>query len=113
MARLGENPVETIDGRTATLLDISRGRRIPNAAETQMLRDLYAAQMVEAVEQLVRLRGVLEERFGASNTLIVATSDHGEEILEHDSALHGYTLYEAGRYSGQWHRAGAPGDGGR
>ena len=33
-------------------------------------------------------KGLLDE------SLVVFVSDHGEELLDHDSALHGYTLYE-------------------
>lgn len=83
-----------IDGRTATLLEISRGQLVPTPGEVGDLRSLYAAQMIEAVEQMNRLRARLALLRAPERTVIVATSDHGEEILEHDSALHGYTLYD-------------------
>jgi len=36
----------------------------------------------------LEVKGLLDE------SLIVFVSDHGEELLDHDSVLHGYTLYE-------------------
>ncbi|MGB5880423.1 MAG: sulfatase-like hydrolase/transferase, partial [Thermoanaerobaculia bacterium] len=36
----------------------------------------------------------LKRRYPPDEILLIITSDHGEELFEHDSVLHGYTLYE-------------------
>ncbi len=62
---------------------------------TEELYDRYVAE-VEAVDRaLVRLRQALEARDLWEQTLVVLTSDHGENFGEHDMWFHHGGLYDA------------------
>ena len=54
--------------------------------------DLYDAGIRQFDEQLQPLLDVLAE--STKDTLVVLTSDHGEEFLEHGGWQHGFTLYQ-------------------
>jgi arylsulfatase A-like enzyme len=45
-------------------------------------------------EQLARLVGAADERFGAERTLLVVAADHGEGLMAHGWMEHGVNLYE-------------------
>lgn len=83
-----------VPGDTATLRDIQRGRRSTSPADRARLRGLYAASLAYNDRELGRLLEALAERFPARETLLVVTSDHGDELFDHGGVLHGYTLYE-------------------
>jgi arylsulfatase A-like enzyme len=55
----------------------------------------YEAAIAYQDDQLRRLFAELERRGKLSNTLVVVTSDHGEEFGEHGAMRHGRTLYQA------------------
>ncbi len=55
---------------------------------------LYDAALSAVDERIGRLLARLEELDLAASTIVIATSDHGEEFLEHGSIQHGRTLYE-------------------
>lgn len=82
-----------VDGVTATLLDIQHQRRAVDAADQARLRALYAASVAYADAEIGKLLGRLRDRYRPEDVLLVFTSDHGEELFEHDGVLHGYTLY--------------------
>jgi len=54
---------------------------------------LYDGEIAYADSQVGRLVAWLRERDRLDDTLLVLTSDHGEEFLEHGGVQHGYTLY--------------------
>ena len=58
------------------------------------LRALYEAEIREADAAVESLLGELEARGWLADTVVLVTSDHGEEFLEHDALKHGYQLYE-------------------
>lgn len=82
-----------IDGGTATLLAIHRGRVETTPADRERLRALYAAGLDYNDSELGKLMRELESRYEPGEVLMVFTSDHGEELFEHGSVLHGYTLF--------------------
>lgn len=84
----------TIDGRTRTLVAIRDRRLEPGADDIRRLRRLYAAGVAYNDAELGRFVDALGRRVESASTLLVATSDHGEELFEHDGVLHGYTLYD-------------------
>lgn len=84
----------TIDGSTRTLLDIVHRRRRVTAADQARLAALYHANLTYADGQFGDLLTALRERFPPNESLVVATSDHGEELFDHGGLLHGYTLYD-------------------
>ncbi|MBX7184932.1 MAG: sulfatase [Vicinamibacteria bacterium] len=65
-----------------------------SAADLDHLRALYDGEIRYTDNQIGRLVGHLKERGVLRNTLMVVTSDHGEEFLEHGSWEHQKTLYE-------------------
>ncbi len=54
---------------------------------------LYDGEIAAVDQELGRLLGELGRLGALENTLIVLTSDHGEEFFEHGGKLHGSTLY--------------------
>lgn len=58
------------------------------------LVDLYDATIRTADDAVAELWRVLEHRGLAEDTLLIITSDHGEEFFEHGGTGHGYTLHD-------------------
>jgi arylsulfatase A-like enzyme len=67
---------------------------MPSAVELVAMRDQYDGEIVE----VDRAIGELIDRLKASklldHTLVVVTSDHGEEFAEHRQLMHGQSLHE-------------------
>jgi arylsulfatase A-like enzyme len=63
-------------------------------ADWDYLRDLYDACVASVDSEIGRLLAGLESRGLRETTLVVITSDHGEEFGEHGGSGHGYTLYD-------------------
>jgi len=63
-------------------------------ADLLQLRALCDAEIGYLDSQLGVLLVTLEAKGLLDESLVVFVSDHGEEFLDHDSVLHGYTLYE-------------------
>ncbi|HJX26539.1 MAG TPA: sulfatase, partial [Thermoanaerobaculia bacterium] len=57
-------------------------------------RDLYDGEIRGADRGLEQLVGELERRGLMKNTILVVTSDHGEELEDHGRMSHGLSLYE-------------------
>jgi arylsulfatase A-like enzyme len=55
--------------------------------------DLYDAAIAHLDEEIARMLGALERRGALDNTLVVITSDHGEQFGEHGLVGHGNSLY--------------------
>ncbi len=83
-----------IDGSTKTLLSIQRHRIKVDAAGQRRLQGLYAGGVAYNDAQIGLLRAQLERRYAPGEVLWIITSDHGDELFEHGSVLHGYTLYD-------------------
>jgi arylsulfatase A-like enzyme len=82
-----------IDGSTVQLLNFRRGRGQVTADDADHLIDLYDAGIRQTDEELERLFAFLREAGKLDTALVILTSDHGEEFLEHGSVLHGETHY--------------------
>ena len=63
------------------------------AAEVAALRDAYDGAIAYLDDRLGRLVAELDRRGLRDNTLIIVTSDHGEEFDEHGHMSHGNSLY--------------------
>jgi arylsulfatase A-like enzyme len=63
-------------------------------ADLQHLLDLYDGEIRAADDAVGAVLDHLKARGADRDTLVVATSDHGEEFLEHGSWEHQKTLYE-------------------
>ncbi|MGH7893957.1 MAG: sulfatase, partial [Candidatus Binatia bacterium] len=67
-------------------------RTIPDAVDRDHLR--YEQEARVADDAVGTLLAALAELGLADDTLVVLTSDHGEEFLEHGERYHGYQLYD-------------------
>jgi arylsulfatase A-like enzyme len=82
------------DGTTAQLIAFREGRVRLSARDAPHLVDLYDAGIRQMDAELGRLLSALSAEGLAEGTLLVVTSDHGEEFFEHGGVLHGCTQYE-------------------
>ena len=83
-----------LDGTTAQLYALrDRGVQL-GEADLRFLRELYDAEIRQLDDLVGEFLAFLEEEGLADETLVVVTSDHGEEFQEHGGLLHGRTQYE-------------------
>lgn len=82
------------EGKVGKIVD-GESLAVPlSAGDVAYLEALYDAEIREIDEAIGGLVEVLETRGLLENTVVVLTSDHGEEFLEHGAIKHGYHLYE-------------------
>ena len=80
-----------VDGTTPQLAAGQLGRITFDEADRRHLIDLYDAGIRQMDDEIGRLLTVV----GAGDeTLLIVTSDHGEEFLEHGGLMHGKTQFE-------------------
>lgn len=84
----------TINGSTPTLLKIRNLKREVNEADKERLKGLYAGGLAYNDDMIRPFLDEIIQRYPPGEVLVVLTSDHGEELFEHDGILHGYTLYD-------------------
>lgn len=82
------------DGRSKTLTGIVLGRLHPTPADIDHIRDLYDAALRQLDDNLGALFADLERRGLLDETLVIVTSDHGEEFFDHGNVGHGRSLYQ-------------------
>ena len=82
------------DGSTGQLLAHRSGRVPLAAAGLEHMQRLYDAEVAELDALLADVFARLRARDLLDDTLVVITSDHGEEFGEHGGVLHGRTLYQ-------------------
>jgi arylsulfatase A-like enzyme len=82
------------DGTTAQLMAQREGKASLGEADAPNLVDRYDAGILQMDAELGRLFDFLSERGWDDETLVVVTSDHGEEFFEHGGVLHGRTQYQ-------------------
>ena len=63
--------------------------------EIRLMVDSYDDCLAAQDEQIGLLFDQLEKRGVLDKTLVIITSDHGEEFGEHGQFIHGYSLYES------------------
>jgi arylsulfatase A-like enzyme len=83
-----------VDGSTSQLMLHREGRFPLDAADRLHLVQLYEAGVRQMDDGIARLLDDLERAGLREQSLLVVTSDHGEEFLEHGDVLHGRTQYE-------------------
>lgn len=82
-----------VDGTTAQLVEIRNGTLRVDPTDLRHLSDLYDAEVRALDDELRALWEGLARLGIADDTLVVVTSDHGEELGEHGGVLHGRTLH--------------------
>ncbi|MFC2163853.1 sulfatase, partial [Acidobacteriota bacterium] len=84
-----------ITGRLSDINDINSGKIEVNQADVEHIVSLYDGEIREMDDQLAVLFDYLKQEGLMEKTLIVFTSDHGEEFNEHGSVgVHSHTLYD-------------------
>ncbi len=84
----------SITGRNAQFLAHVTGERPFTAADVAHLSNLYDAALRQLDDQLKELFAYLDGRALLEETLVVITSDHGEEFFDHDGVSHGMTQHQ-------------------
>ena len=93
-ARFAPHDLSAIDGRTLTLTAIRDRRQQVSEHDIERIRNLYGACVAYNDRELGRFLDDLHRRFEPGEALLIVTSDHGEELFEHNGVLHGYTLFD-------------------
>jgi arylsulfatase A-like enzyme len=73
--------------------EVRQGTFSPDAEQRAWIRELYHGEVRSTDENVGALLEGLRELELYDDSLIVLTSDHGEEFWEHDGFEHGHTLY--------------------
>ncbi|UCE87113.1 MAG: sulfatase [Deltaproteobacteria bacterium] len=76
------------------LLQIRAGRVELDAADRRFIEAAYDEELLFVDAQVGRLLDGLEARGLLTDTLVMLTSDHGEEFFEHDGFEHGHSAYQ-------------------
>ena len=76
------------------LVTIFHDKPFPSEADFRYALALYDGEINYVDSQIGRIREALKDAGWLDATVIVLTSDHGEEFKEHDSMGHKSTLYE-------------------
>jgi len=74
--------------------EIRSGLFTPTSIEKDRIRELYAAEVAYVDEVLGGIFRALKEAGLYRRSLVVLTSDHGEEFWEHGGFEHGHSVYE-------------------
>ncbi|MBZ0271204.1 sulfatase [bacterium] len=86
--------LDFVRGDTADVLYVVHHEGEPKAEQVRRgLIHLYEGEIEFTDKQLGRLFEMID-KLGVENPLIVVTSDHGEEFMEHRLMEHGFTLYD-------------------
>lgn len=83
-----------IDGSTKQLIDFGKGRININSKDLKHLISLYDAGVRQFDDEMSKLFNFLEQKRLLDSTLVIITSDHGEEFLEHGNVLHGKSHFQ-------------------
>lgn len=81
-------------GTSEQLYDFVEGSISFDEADGRHLSNLYDGAVAQLDDQIRRLCDYLREEGLLDETLLVITSDHGEEFLDHGGVLHGTTQFE-------------------
>ncbi len=95
---LGRAPSEAFDYQKAPRTTLMQGRLRErdaiDAAYVDSLHEQYDTAVRYTMEMLGDLFDDLERQGLWDESLVIVTSDHGEELYDHQGFSHGYTLYE-------------------
>ena len=73
--------------------DVRGGYLVPTLQERESIKELYAAEVRHIDNNIGKLMTTLKALNIYEDSLIIFSSDHGEEFWEHNSIEHGHTLY--------------------
>lgn len=81
-------------GTREHMLLLRSGRLVLDPALIERAARLYDGEVAYVDAQIGRLLAELERRGHLADSIVVVTSDHGEEFLDHGGFEHGHTLYQ-------------------
>jgi arylsulfatase A-like enzyme len=87
-------PLRDLDIHTLQRQVMSDGFYSLDPDDVRYLRDLYDATIAQVDRAMGRILRYLDERSDGDRTIVVITSDHGEEFYEHGGTGHGFTFFE-------------------
>lgn len=82
------------DGSFASLFRLAIAGQAADPRDLRHVRALYDGEVAYADEQFGRLLAELDRAPSTRAPILIVTSDHGEEFLEHGKLDHGQTLFE-------------------
>ena len=74
------------------VIEVRSGRLFPDPAHREWIRSLYEAEIRYVDDEIGQFLETLEHLDLFDDSLILVTSDHGEEFWEHGGFEHGHTL---------------------
>ncbi|UCG70932.1 MAG: sulfatase-like hydrolase/transferase, partial [Thermoplasmata archaeon] len=86
-------PPQAIGTNFSKLDEVRGGYFVPSLAERDWIRELYGSEVRYVDNSLGSLLDTLKRLNLYEESLIIFTSDHGEEFWEHGGFEHGHTLY--------------------
>ena len=75
-------------------VEVLAGTRMLSAEEREWVRELYLAEVRYVDEQVGILVDTLKRLDLYDDSLLIVTSDHGEEFWEHGAYQHGHSMYD-------------------
>ncbi|MCI0602667.1 sulfatase, partial [bacterium] len=69
------------------------GLFVPTTSEREWIKELYLSEVQYVDDQIGRLMNELKKKQIYDRSLIILTSDHGEEFWEHGGFEHAHTVY--------------------
>ncbi|NIO21195.1 MAG: sulfatase-like hydrolase/transferase [Candidatus Aenigmarchaeota archaeon] len=86
-------PLPSIGTRFTRQRDVMSGIFVPSLDEREWIKDLYDGEVRYVDENIGKLLDTLKRLNLYDESLIIFTSDHGEEFWEHGRYGHGHSLY--------------------
>lgn len=74
--------------------EVHFGAFVPSIAERKWIKRLYGSEIRYVDQNIGRLLDTLRQLGIYEESLIILTSDHGEEFWEHEGMGHGHSLYD-------------------
>ena len=90
----GESAASDLTMQFGTLQAIAQGRRAAGPADLERMIQLYDGAISYMDQEIGRLLDQLARRGLRDRTIVLFTSDHGEEFNEHDGLGHEHSLHE-------------------
>ena len=87
------NPPPTVGTYFDRIRDIRGGFFFPSYIEKEWIKKLYGSEVRYVDDNVGKILNTLRELKMYDDSLIILTSDHGEEFWEHGGYEHGHTLY--------------------
>jgi len=87
------DPPPRIGNSFYSATDIRAGIIAPDLTEREWIRQLYRSEIKYVDDNVERIIKTLKQLHCYEETLIIVTSDHGEEFWEHGNFEHGQSLY--------------------